>query len=115
MIALPKATKATEPFRATNPTCCLISGDDLSRKLAPDQRFSTFDYRNRAKGSMVPGEVQRHHLSVKQMHQITKAKRARLVVGTLTDKMSNHFSSAGFHTIANPLHKKDIQNHSFGI
>ena len=54
-------------------------------------------------------------MSVKQMHQITRAKQAREAVGTLAAKMSNHFSSAGFHTIANPLHKKDIQNLSFGI
>jgi hypothetical protein len=64
---------------------------------------------------MVPAAPKRHHMNVKNMHLATSGNQARTPVGTLAAKMSNHFSSARFHTIANPLHKKDIQNLSFGI
>jgi len=49
------------------------------------------------------------------MQPTTSAIQARTPVGTLAAQMGNLFSSANFHTIANRLHKKDIQNASFGI
>jgi hypothetical protein len=64
---------------------------------------------------MVPGEVKRHHRSVKKMHLATSANQARTAVGTLAAKKGNLFSLANFLTIANRLRKKDIQNSSFGI
>jgi len=54
-------------------------------------------------------------MSVKKMHLATSANQAETAMGTLAGKKGNLFSSANFHTIANRLHKKDIQNASFGI
>jgi hypothetical protein len=49
------------------------------------------------------------------MHLATVANQAGTAVGTLAAKKGNLFSSANFLTIANRMHKKDIQNSSFGI
>jgi hypothetical protein len=54
-------------------------------------------------------------MSVKKMHLATSTNQAETAVGTLAAKKGNLFSSANFLTIANRLHKKDIQNSSFGI
>jgi hypothetical protein len=54
-------------------------------------------------------------MSVKKMHLATSANQAETPVGTLAAKKGNLFSSANFLTIANRMHKKDIQNSSFGI
>jgi hypothetical protein len=115
MIAQSRVRDATKLVRATNPTCSSTSGCNLNQKLAPDQRFSTFGYRNRAKGTMVPCGVKRHHMSVKKMHLATSTNQAETPVGTLAAKKGNLFSLANFLTIANRLHNKDIQNSSFGI
>jgi hypothetical protein len=102
-------------LRAINPIRSSISGCNLSRKLAPDQRFSTFGYRNRAEGSMVRGGRKRHHMSVKEMDLSASANQAGTAVGTLAAKKGNLLSSANFLTIANRMYKKDIQNSRFGI
>jgi len=54
-------------------------------------------------------------MSVKKMHLAMRANQARTPVGTLAAKKGNLFSSANFLTIANRMHKKDIQNSSNGI
>jgi hypothetical protein len=54
-------------------------------------------------------------MSVKKMHLAASANQVRTPVGTLAAKKGNLFSPANFLTIANRLHKKDIQNASFGI
>jgi hypothetical protein len=54
-------------------------------------------------------------MSVKKMHLATSTNHAETPVGTLAAKKGNLFSLANFLTIANRLHKKDIQNSSFGI
>jgi hypothetical protein len=64
---------------------------------------------------MARAGAQRHHISVKKMHLATVANQAGTAVGTLAAKKGNLFSSANFLTIANRMHKKDIQNSSFGI
>jgi hypothetical protein len=64
---------------------------------------------------MVPGGRKRHHMSVKEMDLLANANQAETPVGTLAAKKGNLFSSANFLTIANRLHKKDIQNASNGI
>lgn len=106
---------ATKPSRAINPDRSSTSGRNSIRKPTPERRFSTFGYRNRAEGSIARAGRKRHHMSVKKMHLATSANQARTPVGTLAAQMGNLFSSANFQTIANRLHKKDIQNASFGI
>ncbi len=49
------------------------------------------------------------------MHLAASENQAGTPVGTLAAKKGNLFSSANFPAIANRLHKKDIQNPSFGI